>query len=85
MAFERYTLQKGNIDYPIRDLLKKKDMDIDEICALLNELNIKYNDLEDNLKQVLVKEYKTTRWRDEYSTVRLELLTSLAEQFGIEL
>ena len=84
MAFERYVVQK-NIDYPVRDTLRRSELSVEDVVKLLNELNIQYNDLEDKIKQVLVKEYKTTRWRDEYSTVRLELLISLAEQFNIEL
>ena len=84
MAFERYVVQK-NTDYPVRDTLRRTELSVEEVVKLLNELNIQYNDLEDKIKQVLVKEYKTTRWRDEYSTVRLELLISLAEQFNIEL
>ena len=85
MAFEKYVLQKNNTEYPIRDVLAKKELTINEVCEVLNELNIQYNDLEDNLKQVLTKEFKTTRWRDEYYHVRTELILDIANQLNIEI
>ena len=85
MAFEKYVLCKQNEDCFIEDRLSRKTYDIQEAVVLLNELDNKYDELHDKLVQVLVKEYKTTRWRDEYANVRLELLTDLAKQFGVEL
>ncbi len=85
MAFEKYCLCKKNDDCVIEDRLSKETYTLDGTVDLLNDLNTRYDELHDTLVQVLVREYKTTRWKDEYSHVRLELLTNLAREFGVEL
>ena len=86
MAFERYVLsRKNDSGFIIDDQLSKKSYTLDDTVVLVNDLNTQYDELHDKLVQVLVKEYKTTRWRDEYANVRLDLLISLAKQFGVEL
>lgn len=86
MAFERYVLsRKNDSGFIIDDQLSKKSYDLEDTVKLVNELNVKYDELHDKLVQVLVKEYKTTRWRDEYANVRLDLLINLAKQFDVEL
>ena len=85
MAFEKYTLCRKNEKCLVEDRLSKETYTVDEVVDLLNDLNTKYDELHDKMVQILVKEYKTTRWRDEYANVRLELLTNLAKQFGVEL
>lgn len=85
MPFEKYVLCKKSESCTVEDRLSKQTYNLKETVDLLNEINIKYDELHDKLVQVLVKEYKTTRWRDEYANVRLELLTDLANQFGVEL
>lgn len=85
MSFEKYCLCKKNESCTVEDRLTKQTYNLNETVDLLNELNTQYDELHDKVVQVLVKEYKTTRWKGEYSNVRLELLTSLANQFGVEL
>ena len=85
MAFEKYVLCKKNESCTVEDRLSKQKYNHEDTVVLLNDLNTRYDELHDKLVQVLVKEYKTTRWRDEYAHVRLELLTDLANQFGVEL
>lgn len=86
MAFEKFVLSKKNDKgFIVEDCLSKKEYTVEDTVILLNDLNNKYDELHDKLVQVLVKEYKTTRWRDEYANVRLDLLINLANQFGVEL
>ena len=86
MAFEKYVLsRKNDKGYVVEDCLSRKEYTLEDTVVLLNELNTQYDELHDKLVQVLVKEYKTTRWRDEYANVRLDLLISLSKQFGVEL
>ena len=85
MAFEKYTLCRKNETCTVEDRLSKKTYNLKETVDLLNKINTDYDELHDKLVQVLVKEYKTTRWRDEYANVRLELLNDLSKQLGVEL
>lgn len=85
MAFNKYILCRKNDDCVVEDQLSRQTYGLSEVVDLLNELDHRYDEIHDKQVQVFVKEYKTTRWKDEHSHTRLELLTSLAEQLGIEL
>lgn len=85
MAFDKYVLCRKNEKCVVEDQLSRKQYGLNEVVDLLNELDHRYDEIHDKQVQVFVKEYKTTRWKDEHSHTRLELLTSLADQLGIEL
>lgn len=84
MVFERFEKQK-NEEYPIRDRLKKNELTLDETIDLLNQLNEDIQSLHDKIYKTLVREYKDTRWKDNASTVRMELILKLSKEFGVEL
>ena len=85
MSFEKYVLCRKNEDCVVEDLLSKKTYNLNETVELLNSINSEYDELHDKIVQVLTKEYKKTRWKNESANARLQLLTHIARELNIEL